>query len=74
METRQIDIAYDAKVTSLALLDFERSPPRDKRGEFRFQVKNSRVGQLFLGMPFVGSIVYAITSVVVRWDDHHKRK
>jgi len=26
------------------------------------------LGQLFVGMPFVGSVVYAVTSVVVRWD------
>jgi hypothetical protein len=26
------------------------------------------LGRLFAGMPFVGSVVYAVTSVVVRWD------
>jgi len=26
------------------------------------------LGQLFLGVPFVGSVVYALTSVVLRWD------
>ena len=26
------------------------------------------LGQLFFGVPFVGSVAYAVTSVVVRWD------
>jgi hypothetical protein len=26
------------------------------------------LGQLFLGVPFVGSMAYAVTAIVVRWD------
>ena len=26
------------------------------------------LGQLFFGVPFVGSAAYAVTSVVIRWD------
>jgi hypothetical protein len=64
----------------LIYYNYTNYPPAQTLGQHLWNVWNQMfsphcgssecLGQFFLGIPFVGSIVYAITSMVVRRDDN----
>ena len=53
----------------LILYGYRREPENMWHQVFSSQCGDTEcLGQLFYGVPFVGSVAYAVTSLVVRWD------